>query len=299
MGCHLSGQYDTGNNFSNVTGERIVFEQRTADFTYQSPVFFSLGVGPRGKIAQTAANTKVFFQWQDRFGALSEIFTFTDRNGGGSHPARPHPSLSHNAFMAHSIRGKVAPSREGPRYCVACHLTDESVSSFPVAYDTFRNAIAAGNYGALDYTLLRQHLGRNTGNQLDSPFFPHMAAGLGTGLFLFDANGAPVNPLDSFAGRKGAGGIAPASVWNPANVAFDLDRVVDSNGVAQGSNNHAWLGFVDLSLRDGALDPDLAGPLGATLVQRLADPVNGIVLDSWLDADGASQGSAATYVGGP
>jgi hypothetical protein len=38
-----------------------------------------------------------------------------------------------------------------------------------------------------------------------------MVAGLGTGLFLFDVNGAPVNPLDNFAGRKGAGGIAPAS----------------------------------------------------------------------------------------
>ena len=48
-----------------------------------------------------------------------------------------------------------------------------------------------------------------------------------------------------------------------------------------------------------ALDPDLAGPLGATLIQRLADPQNGIVLDSWLDANGASRGNAATYVGGP
>jgi hypothetical protein len=54
-----------------------------------------------------------------------------------------------------------------------------------------------------------------------------------------------------------------------------------------------------MSLRDGATDPDLAGPLGATLIRKLADPVNGVVLDSWLDANGASRGNASTYVGGP
>ena len=36
IGCHLEGEYDTGNNFSNITGERIVFEQDNADFVYQS-----------------------------------------------------------------------------------------------------------------------------------------------------------------------------------------------------------------------------------------------------------------------
>jgi hypothetical protein len=127
-----------------------------------------------------------------------------------------------------------------------------------------------------------------------------MAAGLGTGLFLFDDQGAPVNPLDTFANRVGAGGVAPASNFNPARVALDLDRIVDANGVANGSNNHAWQsGANGAALRDGALDPTLAGPLGATLIQRLADPVNGIVLDSWLDANGNPQGDAATHLGGP
>jgi len=31
--------------------------------------------------------------------------------------------------------------------------------------------------------------------------------------------------------RVGSNGVAPASNFNPANVAFDLDRVVDENGV--------------------------------------------------------------------
>ncbi|MEM6993721.1 MAG: hypothetical protein AAF721_24620, partial [Myxococcota bacterium] len=44
MGCHLEGEYNTGNNFSNITGERIVFREKEADFVYQSPVFFQLGV---------------------------------------------------------------------------------------------------------------------------------------------------------------------------------------------------------------------------------------------------------------
>ena len=32
-------------------------------------------------------------------------------------------------------------------------------------------------------------------------------------------------------------------------------------------------------------DPNMSGPLGALLVQRLTDPISGIVLDSWLDSD--------------
>jgi hypothetical protein len=202
--------------------------------------------------------------------------------------------------MAHSIRGKVTASDEGPRYCVACHLTDEALADFGPQYDAFRTALASGNYGALDFNLLKTHFGKNPGNQLDSPFFAHMAAGLGTGLFLFDDQGRPVNPLDTFAGRKGAQNVAPASVFDPARVDLDLDRVVDASGAEKGSNNHAWLDPAEgPGLRDGAQNPALAGPLGATLIRKLADPVNGIVLDSWLDANGASQGDAATHVGGP
>src|SRR6185436_8338573 len=112
--------------------------------------------------------------------------------------------------------------------------------------------------------------------------------GLGTGLFLFDQNGAPVNPLDNFAGRKGAGGIAPATIFDAQRVTLDLDRIVEPTGVANGSNNHTWLdqATVGPSLRDGAQDLELAGPLGATLVRLLTDPLTGIVLDSWLDANG-------------
>jgi hypothetical protein len=298
MGCHLSGEYDNGNNFSNVTGERIVYKQRTADFTYQSPLFFQLGVNTRGKITQFSSNTKVFYRWEDQAGNLSRTFAFTDRNGGGNNPARSFPSLSHNSIMAHSVRGSVSPTNEGPRYCATCHLTDSGLTQYGAAYDSFRAAMAARNYAALNFPLLRTHFGSNTGNQMNSPLFPHMVAGLGSGMFLFDEDGCPVNPLDNDPNRRGCDGQSPASQFNVNNVFFDLDRIVEANGVSNGSSNHIWLDpNVGPSLRDGALDPAFAGPLGATLIQLLCDPQNGRVLDSWLDANGSPQGNASTYVG--
>jgi hypothetical protein len=300
MGCHLKGEFNTGNNFSNITGERIVYREANADFTYQSPLYFQLGVGPDDKISVFSANTKVFYQWRDQNGAFSQIFTFTDRNGGGNNPAAAFPSLSHNAMMAHSIRGKVETTEEGPRYCVTCHLTTTGLANWGAQYSAFRTAMASGSFGSLDFNLLRTHFGQNPGNQLGSPFWPHMAAGLGTGLFLFDADGCPENPLDFNPNRVGCNGFAPATTFNPAFAALNLDRIVEPSGVANGSNNHPRPNLgPGPDLRNGALDPSLAGPLGSTLIQMLTDPVNGLVLDSWIDADGQAQGNASTFIGGP
>ena len=297
MGCHLSGEYNTGNNFSNITGERIVYKQRTADFTYQSPLFFQLGVNTRGRITQFSSNTKVFYRWEDQANVLSRTFAFTDRNGGGNNSASGYGSLSHNSIMAHSIRGKVTATKEGPRYCVACHMTNTGLANYATEYDTFRTALANHDFNQLNFPLLQQQFGRNTGNTLNSPFFAHMAAGLGTGLFLFDENGCPVNPLDNDPNRKGCEGISPSSQFDVGRVYFDLDRIVEPTGVSNGSNNHIWLDpAVGPSLRDGALDPDFAGPLGATLIRLLSDPATGIVLDSWIDPDGAPQGDAPNFI---
>jgi hypothetical protein len=313
MGCHLSGDYNN-NQFNNVTGQRQVYRQRTADFTYQSPLYFQLGVNTRGRITQFSANTKVFYRWRDQNGQFSRRFGFTDRNGGGTGAGTSgFPALSHNSIMAHSIRGRVTATNEGPRYCVACHLTTNALANFGAEYDTFRTAMETHQWDDLDFNLLKNEFGKNTGNQHDSPFFAHMAAGLGTGLFLFDQYGAPVNPLDTFAGRKGTDNdpanpevtVAPKTTWdNDPNhadrVFYDLDRVVESTGVSNASSNHVWIDPAHgPALRDGATDPDMAGPLGATIIRKLADPVNGIVLDSWLDANGNAQGDAATHLLGP
>lgn len=293
MGCHLEGEYDTGNNFSNITGERIVFKEDNADFVYQSPVFFQLGVNPRNEITQVSSNTKMFFQWEDRNNVRSERFAFTDRNGGGANPARGFPSLGHNALMAHSIRGKVTGTMEGPRYCVACHLTRTGLQQYGTLYDRFRADMAAGVFGGLDFEVLRDHFGKNPGNQRNSPLWVHMVAGLGTGLFLFDDQGYPNNPLDTNVDRKGRNAdqrAAPASLWDPTRTAFNLDRIVDPEGVPTGSSNHALLRPGEgPDLRDGAPNPNLAGPLGRSLIRRLTDPATGIVLDVWLDADGNLQ----------
>jgi len=294
VGCHLKGDYDEGNNFSNITGERIVFRQANADFVYQSPVYFQLGVNTRHKIAQVAANTKVFFQWIDRNNDASQIFAFSDRNGLGNDPAVTAPALGCNAEMQHSIRGRVTATQEGPRYCVACHLTTDGLQTYGATYDAFRAAMAADRFDLLDFNVLRQHFGQNTGNQMNSPLWVHMVAGLGSGLFLFNEDGGALNPLDDNDNRVGSEGVSPKDQFNPANVRFNLDRIVDENGVAFASANHTFIGPGNgPSLRDGAQNPNLAGPLGKTLIGKLTDPTTGIVLDSWLDANGDPHGNAA------
>ncbi|MCR9246721.1 MAG: cytochrome c3 family protein [bacterium] len=301
IGCHLEGEYNRGNNFSNITGERISFRERFAEFVYQSPVNFTLGVGPDNKVTNTAANTKVFFRYLDIEGNRTPVFAFSDRNANGANPAqnptRPLPALGHNALMAHSIRGKVNPTNEGPRYCVSCHLTDTAIANHGTAYDTFRSQLRGNDFGNLDFDLLKTHIGRNPGNQLNSPWFVHMAAGLGTGLYLFDQDGAAQNPLDDNPNRYGGNG-APNTYFDPLDVKYDLDRIVDDvSGNANASSsvpmNQPILGPV---LRDGPVNQNLTGPLGVTLANRLADPVTGIVLTTWIDADGNPNANATTII---
>ena len=293
VGCHLSGEYNGGQNFSNITGDRIVFRERDADFSYQTPVPFQLGVGVDGKIESLAANTEVFWYYRDKEGDFSDLLTFSDRNGKGSDvPTGRRAALSHNVMMQHSIRGKVEADKEGPRYCTACHLTDDALTNWGTEYDTFRAALApGGNLADLDFALLQQHIGQNPGNQLNSPFWVHMVAGLGSGMYLFDEDGFPVNPLDDNEDRAGGNGVdSPADVFDLANVVYDSDRVVEPDGSTNASSNHPLLSGTPSPLRDGADDPRMTGPLGATLLQKLTDPALGLVLDSWLDADGEEQG---------
>ena len=301
VGCHLEGEYDTGANFSNITGERIVFEEQFAEFVYQSPVLFQLGVDTDNKVAPIAANTDTFFRWEDRNNVRSQVFAFSDRNGAGNNPGTSqYPALSHNVIMPHSIRGRVTSSNEGPRYCVACHLTTEGLNNYGTEYTQLATALQNPNFNGLDlqmFQTLQTHIGRNPGNQMNSPLWIQMVVGLGTGLFLFDQDGCAVNPLDQDNQRFGCEGVAPANNFDLSRVAYNLDRIVEPSGVSNSSNNHA----MDLPrqgplLRAGATDANLAGPLGAFLIQRLADPINGIVLDSWLDANSMTQGSAPTFV---
>lgn len=299
IGCHLGGEYDEGNNFSNITGERIVFEQANADFVYQTPVPFQLGIGPDNKVQPISPNTDAFFEYTDRHGVKSQRFAFTDRNHGGNNPATTAaPSLSHNVMMPHSIRGRVTPQNEGPRYCSACHLTQDGVDEFGDEYVAFRAALQTGDYASLDFPLLRQHIGQNPGNSLESPMWVHMVAGLGSGLFLFDEHGCAVNPLDDNPNRIGCDGVAPSTSFDAARVRLDLDRIVLENGLSTGSNSHPMFApGAGPNMREGAQNPNQAGPLGAPMIQRLTDHQAGIVLDSWLNSDGEVRGNAGVHLG--
>jgi hypothetical protein len=215
IGCHLKGKFDNGNNFSNVTGDRIVFEEENADFVYQTPVPFQLGVNAHNKITQMAPNTETFFQYIDFKDDVSQIFSFTDRKGKGNNPGAggsgPLGALSHNVMMPHSIRGKVTTTNEGPRDCVACHLTTGGLTFHATEWTNFKAAYNAEQYQNLDYGVLQDHIGQNSGNQINSPVWVHQVAGLGTGLFLFDDQGCPTNPLDNDNNRFGCEGTAPAT----------------------------------------------------------------------------------------
>jgi len=302
-GCHLAGEFDNNAaNFrvSNITGERIAYNEQAADFTYISPVPFTLGVSSENKITQMSPAEKVFYRFFDGANE-SQVFVFSDRNGNGNNPntagRNAFPASSHNVMMPHSIRGKVTATNEGPRYCVACHLNTDSINNFGDEYAAFVTAMANNDFANLDFNLLQQHIGQNTGNQLNSPLWVHMAAGLGSGLYLFDATGCPVNPLDNNANRQYCPNGAPADNFDPNNVVYNLDRIVEATGISNASNAHPMKNpGQGQNLRGGALNQNLSGPLGAPLIQKLTDPNQGLILDSWLDANGNAQGNAANFI---
>ena len=78
---------------------------------------------------------------------------------------------------------------------------------------------------------------------------------------------------------------------------YNLDGLVEPTGVSNASSSHPAQDTDRVRrLRTGAGNTATAGPLGVELLELLTDPDIGLVLDSWIDADGAPQGNAATYV---
>ncbi len=303
IGCHLRNAYNddpTQYFFSNVTGDRIAQQLTNADFTYITPVPFYLGVNSRGRIAQTAPGIQSFYRYADLNGDESRVFAFSDRNGNGNSPGiggrDAFPAMSHDAMMPHSIRGRVSGTMEGPRYCVSCHLTQAALDNFGDEYAQFRQVMVNNDFRSLDFDELTRHIGQNTGNQINSPIWVHMVAGLGSGLFLFDQTGCPVNPLDNNANRQYCPNGAPADNFDPDDAVYNLDGLVEPNGIQNTGSSHAAQDPRVRDLRAGALTPNLSGPLGARLIQRLTDPDVGIVLDSWIDANGQPQGNAGNYI---
>lgn len=307
IGCHLKNQYDVNpqNYFaSNITGERILLFQANADFVYQTPVPFYLGVNSRGKITQISPAEKWFYRYQDFNNNESAVFAFSDRLGEGNNPDNgtrsPFPALAQNQMSAHSIRGKIDNNNEGPRYCVSCHYNVDQDPANNADYIAFAQAIFNNDYANVDHAVLQAAIGQNTGNQNNEPYWVHMVAGLGSGLFWFDATGCPVNPLDNNANRQYCPDGAPADNFDPNNVVYDLDRLVQLNGVPNAGTAHPRLSNRGTQ-RIGASNGEMSGPLGAQVLGKLVGDVNNNfagarVLDSWIDADANAQGDAADYI---
>ncbi len=305
IGCHIDGIHDDNPQnyfFNNTTGNRQGFFAN-ANFTYQNPVLFTLMVGSRNLVTEGQSGMKMFFRYTDYNGNTSDTQAFTDVNGNGNNPTAPRGAfgaLAHNRIRAHSTRGRVDTDNEGPRYCNACHLTQNAIDNFGADYATFFAAYQARDYATIDNDIglanLANFIGQNTNNQNDNPYFVHMAAGLGTALFLFDADGCPVNPVDNNANRFFCQGNAPADIFDINNVAYDLDRIVEPTGVQNSSTAHPMLEATFTQLRSGALQPNISGPLGANMITKLADPNFAVILDSWIDSDGAAQGGANNFL---
>jgi hypothetical protein len=323
IGCHLKLTYNAEPGaffFSNITAERTVLAQ-TSTITYQSPVLSHLTVGADGRITQGAPNGKLFFQYEDYQDGLSPVFAFTDRAGFGNVQdaggRNRYPALAHNRVAPHSTRGRATAAHEGVRSCQSCHLTAAALSgdynadgvSNAQDYDAYvaryldgndfdgmnQPIDAEGGSATTLFEVLKDVIGRNTGNQLNHPIYVAMNAGLGTGLFLFDADGCPVNPLDTHTRAFCAG--APANGFAAAEVAYDLDRAVERSGAENVSTSRpAHTATVASSLRDGSLDPSKAGPLGASVLERLTHPTTGLVLDAWIGPEGTPEGDAGLYL---
>ncbi|MCB9677087.1 MAG: hypothetical protein H6737_18365 [Alphaproteobacteria bacterium] len=304
VGCHLAPEYnaDPANFFfSNTTGQRITLNF-AADFVYQSPVMFQIGVGPRDRITQFQPGMKMFFRYTDLNGDTSNVFAFTDRNENGNNPnvggRGAFGSLAHNKIMPHSTRGKVDNSNEGPRYCNSCHLNVDMDFN---TYAAFKDAYLNGDYANLDFNLLQAVIGQGTNNANNDAIWVHMVSGQGSGLFAFDANGCPVNPLDANANRQFCQNQAPADTFADQvnNIVYDLDKLVEPTGVSNGSSGHPLLNGGQSLNRIGARAPGIAGPLGIDLLERLTNENVGLILDSYIDSNGAAQGNAANYIPAP
>jgi hypothetical protein len=303
----LANAYDANPNnyfFSNITGERILLAEDEATFVYQNPIFTYLGINSKGYVTQISPAEKMFYRYKDINGEFSDTFAFSDRLGEGNNPDRlgrnAFPALAMNQMAPHSIRGRLEPSggNEGLRYCVTCHLTTDGLANQEDEYIAFREAYLDNNDFDTVFNdfqdILIADIGLNTGNQNNSPFFVHMVAGLGTGLFLFDENGCPLNPIDQRANRADPNETAKCNNQSPQdnfdanNVIYDLDRIVEVDGTTNSSSIHP-----NIEVRGPRRQGNnymMSGPLNAQLLYKLADPVEGIILDSWLDADGNEQG---------
>ncbi len=248
VGCHLDANFDNNpQNFfySQVIGERIYFNF-AANFVYQNPVDFMLGINDRGKISSYQGMHR-FWSYTDFNNDTSNRIATGDRNGLGFDPAllnanrNDQPALENNPFTPHSIRARATQNQVGARACLNCHLYNNNAT---FAYDQNQDEWA----NVQDYIA-------NTEDYANAiPFNVNMAYGLGSDLWLFDADGNAVVDTNN------------APVYN-------LDRIVEQNGASNSSHAHPLLNPLNINPRYadpvGTNNVPVVRPLTATVLQRL------------------------------
>jgi hypothetical protein len=213
IGCHLDAFYDNDPNnyfYSQVTGERIYFNFN-ADFVYQNPINFMMGINDRGKVSPYQGLHR-FFSYTDINNNTSDRVSYGDRNGLGNDPALKNPNrnalpaLQNQPFMPHSTRNRYSTTEIGMRGCLDCHMGNADVL---IMKDQANDAYDLTDVYANEY--LASALVR----------IPE-SRGLGSNLWLFDADGEAVVDTNNAA-------------------VYDLDRLVEANGATNTSSNHPLL----------------------------------------------------------
>jgi hypothetical protein len=219
IGCHLDAFYENDPNqyrFSQITGERIYFHFN-ANFRYQNPVNFMMGINDRGKISPYQGLHR-FFSYQDLNGDTSNRVSYGDRNGLGNDPQLKNPqrnnlpALQNQPFTPHSIRGRYTTTEIGMRGCLDCHAgSANEIRMWDQA------GPATNNNNGWDLTdVYANNYAASAAKRVPE------SRGLGTDLWQFDADGESV-------------------FFTNNDAVYDLDRLVEANGVSNTSANHPLL----------------------------------------------------------
>jgi hypothetical protein len=234
--------------YSQVTGERI-YLNFAANFTYQNPINFLMGINDRGRISPYQGLHR-YYSYTDLNGNASNRVSYGDRNGLGNDPQLRNtqrnalPALQNQPFTPHSIRARWTQTEKGMRGCLDCHVGQAA------NINVWNQANAAQNLTAV-YA--------NYANAI--AFNVNMSYGLGSNLWLTDANGVEV--VDS--------NNAPA---------YDVDRLVEAvTGVSNTSSNHALFDPIntnpDYRQFQDTNNAELARPFTASVLTTL-DRVNNV-----------------------
>ena len=113
----------------------------------------------------------------------------------------------------------------------------------------------------------------------------------------FDRAGYPVNPLDIENNvNNNANPIAGNNIYvsdvacksylaGPPNTSTNIATNIEIKEPSTGT-----------SKRSGSFFQNLSGLIGSFLIQKLTDPVQADLLDSWIDADGQLQSNAVDLI---